>query len=176
MSIVGIVLIVIFLVWFISTSNKINNNLLSVEEAKSTIEIALIKRYETLTESAKCAKEFASHEFNLLMETTKARNGMSIAELEQVSNNQDKAFSSLAALAESYPVLRSNELYITVQKQLSEESSWVASAKRLYNSNVKTYNLLIVNFPSSIVALLRGKRRLDFLKENITDKQSISLF
>ena len=162
MLVVGIVVLALFFIWLISISNKINNSLLSIEEAKSTIEISLIKRYETLTESAKCAKEFASHEFNILMKTTKARSGMSISELEQVSNNQDKAFSSLTALAESYPVLKSNELYITVQKQLSEENNWVASAKRLYNSNVRNYNMMVVNFPSSIVGLLKGKRKIRF--------------
>ena len=174
--IILIIIIVILVIWFISISNNINKKELLVEEAKSTIEIALMKRYETLTQSVKCAKEFSDKEFTLILEATKARRGMSIEEIEAVSNNQTKAYDSFRAVAESYPNIKSNQLYQNIQNQLSDENNWVASSKRLYNSNVRLYNLLIVNFPSSIVATLKFKRKLDFIHEEVSDKNKLDLF
>ena len=174
--IIILVIILIIAFSFIDTLNNINKTELTVEESKSSIEIALIKRYDTLTESVKCAKEYANMETNLILEVTKARKGMSIKEIEKVSEQQKKAVESINAVAENYPNLKSDTLYQTIQKQLSEENEWLAAAKRVYNSNVKQYNLLIVNFPSSIVASMRGKSKMEFIHEDVTDKKNLRLF
>ena len=51
-----IVVLVIMVFWCISTRNRIKMMEVKVDEAKSGIDIALIKRYDILTESLNVAK------------------------------------------------------------------------------------------------------------------------
>ena len=44
-----IILVVVIVLWIISTSNSLNKLIVKIDEATSGIDIALTKRYDTLT-------------------------------------------------------------------------------------------------------------------------------
>ena len=44
-----VVIILIFVIWYISTSNKLNRSVVKIDEALSGIDVALTKRYDVLT-------------------------------------------------------------------------------------------------------------------------------
>ena len=50
MVLVPVILIVIVLVWFIGQSNMLNRYLVIIEESKKTVDITLVKRYDTISE------------------------------------------------------------------------------------------------------------------------------
>lgn len=60
--IVLVIIAVLLIGWGISTRNRIKMMEVKIEEAKSGIDIALIKRYDILTESLNVAKGYAAHE------------------------------------------------------------------------------------------------------------------
>lgn len=77
----------LFIIWAISTRNKIKMMEVKIDEAKSGMDIALIKRYDILTESLNVAKGFAAHEKNLMIQLIKARTGMSLQQTQTVMEN-----------------------------------------------------------------------------------------
>ncbi|MBQ8234245.1 MAG: LemA family protein [Bacilli bacterium] len=166
-------MVLIFII-FIVISNKIKKLEVKVKEASSSIEIALIKRYDILQSSYDIVKGYVKHEDNIMTDLIRVRQGMNISELNNTAIQQDKAISNIFAVAEQYPNLKANEVFSNLQRQLTEENTHYAAAKRVYNSNVSIYNQYIVTFPNSIIAGMTGAREKDFLKEdNVESKREI---
>ena len=56
--IIGLIIFVALLaIWFISVGNRLNRYLVTIEESKRTVDIVLVKRYDTISEMLKVAKE-----------------------------------------------------------------------------------------------------------------------
>ena len=55
-------LLLIFFIWYISTSNEFNRMLVKIDEADSGIDVALTKRFDLLTKMFKATKGYAEHE------------------------------------------------------------------------------------------------------------------
>lgn len=62
------IIILIFVIWYISTSNKLNRALIKIDEAFSGIDVALAKRYDVLTKMIAVVKGYAKHEKETLFE------------------------------------------------------------------------------------------------------------
>lgn len=174
MEILGIGLIVVLVIvifWSVSTRNRIKMMEVKVDEAKSGIDIALIKRYDILTESLNVAKGYAAHEEQLMVQLIEARSGMSIQQTQEVIKNQEKVLESLKVVAEAYPQLYSNQLFKELQEQIAITNEHISAAKRTLNSNVAMYNQTIVSFPASIIAGFLGSKRIEFFKETDEKKK-----
>lgn len=171
-----IIIAVIILIYFISVSNKFNRSYIKVQEAQADIEVALIKRYDVLTQSLDLIKGYVEHEKDLMIRLVQARGGMSFAETQQVLDNQADALHKISAVAEAYPQLYSSELYKNLQHQITETNEHLSASKRLYHANVSLYNQEIAVFPASIVAVLTGKHPAQFLRdENVAAKREVNL-
>jgi len=55
-------------------------------------------------------------------------------------------------VAENYPELRATENFQQLSRNLSELEDEIQASRRIYNSNVQSYNTDIEQFPGSIVA------------------------
>ncbi len=65
--IIGIILLFVVLsaIWFIA--NRLNRYLVTIEESKRTVDIVLVKRYDTISEMLKVAKAMPNmYEFSLI--------------------------------------------------------------------------------------------------------------
>lgn len=129
-----VVLIVVF--WMIGVSNRINRYQVTIQESKSTVDIALAKRYDVLSDLCATAKKFTAYESEIM--------------------------GQLYAVGENYPELRSSTLYANLQGQIAEQNEYLAAAKRTVNSNISLLNQLAVTFPSSIVAGMKGCKNIEF--------------
>lgn len=178
MIIVGIIvaIVIAIIVWFISISNTVNRAFVKIDESKSAIEIQLQKRYDVLTQSMDIAKGFATHEKDIFTSLRQVNSGMSINDLNEITQEQAQAITKLVALGEAYPELKSSELFSNLQVQLSEENAQFAASKRAFNANVTSFNNICVSFPTSIVCSMKGKSKLDYIKEdNIEAKKDINM-
>jgi LemA protein len=68
------------------------------------------------------------------------------------------ALSRLIAVAENYPDLKASAAFRDLQAQLEGTENRIAVARKRYIENVAEYNKVVLRFPSSIGASLRGKR------------------
>jgi len=159
-AIVIIVLIPLF--WWIGTSNGFKSKNIKIDEALSGIEVALTKRYDMLTKLLDVAKGFAAHENELFTQVIKLRRGMSVEELNQASGQMDALTARINAVAESYPTLRSADIFLELQAGIRDAETHLQAARRLYNSNVTLFNTAIALFPSSVVAKSQALSPKDF--------------
>jgi LemA protein len=150
----GIVLLVvlIFAGWWISTGNKFKSYAIKISEALSGIEVALTKRYDMLTKLLEVTKGYAAHEKELFIGVVELRRGMSLSEMGEKSSQMDEMSARMFAVAESYPELRSAEVFHELQEGIRDAEEHLQAARRLYNSNVTAYNTAIVMYPASVVA------------------------
>ena len=87
--IIGLIIFVALLaIWFISVGNRLNRYLVTIEESKRTVDIVLVKRYDTISEMLKVAKAYAKHEQEIFTDLVALRQGATIQESNQVITNQ----------------------------------------------------------------------------------------
>ncbi len=168
-------LVVLFLIFLISVSNKFARKSVKIDEALSGIEVALTKRYDTLTKMADVAKSYARHEMETLTMVISMRKGMSVQELTDSANRMNEMASGLNVVAEQYPLLRSNTVYEELQKGIRDTEEQLQAARRLYNANVSSFNQQLVTFPSSIVGRMKGYEKRSFFETEEVKMQDVKL-
>jgi LemA protein len=173
------VLIVIVVIggWWIATSNRMNRFRISIEESEKDVDIALAKRYDTISEMLKAAKSYARHETTLMTELVQVRMGNTTKQANAVIANQDQALREISLVGEAYPEMLSSQHFLELQRQIGRENDQLAAAKRIVNSNISQLNQMIVSFPASLVASAKNLQKVEFLQEeNLEKKKDISGF
>jgi len=174
-AIIVLVLVVLFLIWMISTSNRFARKNVKIDEALSGIEVALTKRYDTLTKMKDVAASYAKHELDTMTTVISMRRGMSVKELTDSANKMNEMASSLNVVAEAYPELRSNTVFEELQKGIRDTEEQLQAARRLYNANVSSFNQQLVSFPSSIIGRMRGFVKRDFFEAEEYKMQDVKM-
>ena len=167
--------IVLFLLFGISVSNSFSRKSVKIDEALSGIEVALTKRYDTLTKMADTAKAYIGHELNALLSVISMRKGMSVPELATEADKLSDAASKVSLLAEAYPELHSNTVFQELQKGIRDTEEQLQAARRLYNANVSSYNQQLLVFPSSIIAHMKGLTKKDFFEAEEYKKEDVKI-
>jgi LemA protein len=154
--VIGVFFVVFFILapvlWVISTYNRFKVLLVKISEADSGIDVALTKRYDTLTKLIDVVKAYAKHESVLFEKVVMLRGNMSMAEKTEASRVMDDAAKKLRFVAEDYPELRSSENYKQLQDAIVDAEDHLQAARRLYNMNVSSFNQAIAMLPASIIA------------------------
>jgi LemA protein len=149
------VLLIALIIWIIATSNRFKVLLIKISEADSGIDVALTKRYDTLTKMIEVVKAYAKHERELFSDIVKLRMGMSFAEKTAACESMNKLMEKINVAVEAYPELRSSENYLKLKEAITDAEDHLQAARRLYNANVSMYNQKIAVFPSSIIAYIQ---------------------
>lgn len=171
------VLVVVFIIviWYASTYNGIKALGIKVDEGLSGIDVALTKRYDTLTKLLDVVKGYQKHEKEILLEVIKLRSGMSMAERNAANTQMDQAAKQINILAEAYPELKSSNNFIQLQNSIADVEEHLQAARRLYNSNVSAYNTKIVMFPNTIVANAMGAKEKEFFEAEEAKRSDVQM-
>ena len=150
------------------------------EESAAAVDAHLKKRYDLIPNLVETVKGYATHEQETLTQVIDARNrAMSAATLSE-RNDEANAFSatlkSLFALSESYPDLKANEGFLSLQNQLNDIESELLHARKYYNAVIGDINTIVQSFPSSIVASMTHFTKLPYLtvEEEAHERVSVS--
>src|SRR5438045_4511515 len=82
----------------------------------------------------------------------------------------------LRAIAENYPELRATENFQQLSRNLSELEDEIQASRRIYNSNVQSYNTAIEQFPGSIIANQGSFTKREFFEiEDASDREPVSV-
>lgn len=151
--ILGVLLLVALcvVVWAVTTSNRFGRLAVKIGEGESGIDVALTKRYDTLTKMLDVCREYAAHEVATFSKTIELRRGMTMEQRGQASAQMDELAARMNVVAEQYPQLRSAEVFRDLQNGIRDTEEHLQAARRLYNSNVSIFNQLLVTWPSSII-------------------------
>lgn len=172
--IIGVVVLVI-VIWYISTSNALNRAVVKIDEVDSGIDVALTKRYDVLTKMLETVKGYAKHEKETIVESINLRKGMTLPEKTEINNKMTDAFTKLNVVAENYPDLKASENFKALQLSIADVEEHLQAARRLYNANVSTFNQMIVTFPTSIIANSKGLTKKDFFEVEENKKQDVEI-
>ncbi len=157
------VIVAVLGIWLASSYNNFVKMRNMAEEAFSTMDVYLKKRYDLIPNFVETVKGYAKHESETLEKVIAARNmavGATTGE-ERIKNDGvlTGALKSLFAVAESYPDLKANANFAALQRELSDIEDEIAASRKYYNGVIKTYNTKVEMFPGNIVASIFGFKR-----------------
>ena len=171
--IIGVV--VLLILWFVVTYNKLIGLRNKKDDQWSQIEVQLKRRADLIPNLVETVKGYAKHEKNTLTEVIEARNKFvsagSINEEIEANNQLTGALNKLFALSESYPELKANQNFISLQNDLKDTEDKISYARQFYNDTVLTYNNLVQMFPSNIVANMFKFEVYEFFKIEEKEKE-----
>ncbi len=154
-TIIVIAVIAVIVIYAISAYNSLASLRVKVDEAFSTMDVHLKKRYDLIPNLVETVKGYTKHESETLENVVKARNSAisaSGAAKAESENELSGALTKLFALSESYPQLKADSQFMQLQNELTKIEGEIAQARKYYNGVVRTYNQKRVVFPSSIIA------------------------
>jgi LemA protein len=148
--------IVLLILYYIVARNGIIGSRNRVDEAWSGIDVQLKRRHDLVPNLVESVKGYATHERQTFEKVTEARAeamaAKGVGETAQAEGRLSAVLGDLRAVAENYPELRATENFQQLMRQLSELEDEIQASRRIYNSNVQSYNTKIQQFPTSIIA------------------------
>ncbi len=182
MTVVFIVLglLVIAAIFYVLTRNGMIASRNRVEEAWSGIDVQLKRRHDLIPNLVETVKGYATHERQTFESVTQARaEAMKAGSVEATQDAEAKlsgALADLRAVAEQYPDLRATENFQQLQRDLNEIEDEIQASRRIYNSNVQSYNTKIQIFPNSIIANSGGFTAREFFEiEDATEREPVDV-
>ena len=150
-----------------------------VDNAFSTIDVMLKKRYDLIPNLVSTVKGYSEHERSTLEEVTRLRQqAMSSASTEQriaTDNLLSGVLSRLIATVENYPELKASDHFMSLQRSLSEIEEQLSASRRAYNAAVTGYNTSIELFPTSLLAGTMGFGRRTLLEALARERSAPSI-
>ncbi len=156
--------VLILLVLAVVSYNRFVAQRASIDATWANIEGELQRRHDLVPNLVGTVQGYAVHERGVFDQVTDAR-ARAIAAvprdvpIEQQARAEDaltQGLTSLLAVTESYPELRSDVLFRDLQRQLVETEDRIAAARRLYNLEVAAYERRRRAVPSNLVASTAG--------------------
>jgi LemA protein len=149
-------ILVIAVLYYIAKRNSIIASRNRVDESWSGIDVQLKRRHDLVPNLVETVKGYAAHESQVFEKVTQARaDAMSaegVGDTAKAEQGLTGALAGLRAVAENYPQLRATENFQQLSRNLSELEDEIQASRRIYNSNVQSYNTTIQQFPASIIA------------------------
>ncbi len=168
-------LILLVLIWWISTGNRFRRLNVKIDESESGIDVALTKRYDTLTKMLDVCKMYTKYETDTFANVINLRKGMSMAERGTANGQMDSLAGRINVIAEEYPELRSSEQFRELQLGIRDAEEHLQASRRFYNSNISAFNQLLVSFPSSVVGSSLKMTAKEFFEIEEHKRQDVSI-
>jgi LemA protein len=170
--IIIVAILVVLVLIFIGVNNSMIGARNRVDEAWSGIDVQLKRRHDLVPNLVETVKGYATHERETFEKVTEARadamKAQGPAQAGAAEGRLSAVLGDLRAIAENYPDLRATENFQQLQRELTELEDEIQAARRIYNSNVQTYNTKIQVFPNSVIASMRNFEAKEFFE--ITDE------
>lgn len=148
-------LVAVCAIWYVKLYNNIVWLKTTRDNAWSDIDVQLRMRFDLVDNLVETVKWYAKHEKGTFKEIVEARNKFATAtdikSKADADNMLSSSLKSLFALSESYPELKSNENFLSLQSELSDIENKIASARRYFNAATREYNTVIQQFPANIL-------------------------
>lgn len=179
-AIIVIALIVLIAIYIVSTYNSLIKGRNTVEEAFSTMDVYLKKRWDLIPNIVASVKGYAKHEAETLEKVISARNtgyaSMTSEQKLEVNAELTRGLASFNAVAEQYPDLKANQNFMDLNAQLKKTEEDIANARKYYNAVVKNFNNKVEMLPSSIVAgMFHFEKQKMFIVDDAAERQAVKV-
>ncbi|MGA8746648.1 MAG: LemA family protein [Solirubrobacterales bacterium] len=178
--IVIIVLVVLAALYYVAKRNSIIASRNRVNESWSGIDVQLKRRHDLVPNLVETVKGYAAHESQTFEKVTAARaeamSAQGVGDSAKAEEKLSGALTDLRAVAENYPQLKATENFQQLSRNLSQLEDEIQASRRIYNSNVQSYNTSIQQFPGSIIANQSGFTAREYFEiEDAGDRQPVAV-
>lgn len=151
----------------------------TTHQAWGDIDVQMKQRYDLVPNLVETVKGYASHEKETLENVIKARqqaiDATGLKDLAAAENMLTGALRQLFALSESYPDLKANQNFLSLQRELADLENKIAAARRFFNNAVSEYNTAIEQFPAVLLANPFGFKAREFFEIAATERAAPSV-
>ena len=162
------IVLVIVVVWGVSSYNGLVTGREAVITAQSQIDAMLQRRADLIPNLVASVNSFAAHETEVIDSITAARAALAGATTMEEKAAADAALTSalgsLQIIVENYPELKSDTVYVGLMDELAGSENRISVSRRDYNEAVQNYNNGVIRFPSNVLASLFGFARADYFQ------------
>ena len=179
---IAIIAAVVVIGWAYSIYVSLIQKRNKTQEAFSSIDVQLKKRYDLIPNLLTIAQKYMDHERSLIEEGTKLRTD--VMKLSSSFENIDRKIALDAQIAqkmgefmvavENYPQLKADQPMITAMQTYNEVEEHIAAARRFYNSAANELKNAVEIFPSSFVARLMNIKAVDFFKVAEAERKPVN--
>ncbi|MAK77921.1 MAG: hypothetical protein CL992_01385 [Euryarchaeota archaeon] len=169
--IIGGVLGGIFLLYFVSTYNRMIRMRNEVDRAWSNIDVLLQQRYDMIPNLVNVVKGYTKHEeaiFGELIEARKVAAGaLSAKDVGGVIAAETvlgEMVPRLFAISEDYPDLKADSSFVNLQEEMVSIENQVSDRREFYNAAVTNWNTAISVIPANFVASTMGAKQRDMFR------------
>ncbi len=128
----------------------------NLRQGWADIDAQLRQRHDLIPNLVNTVQGYAAHEKSTLDAVISARNSALSASGPSAAASAEAGLSGalkgLFALAESYPDLKANQNFQTLQHELSDVEDKLAASRRAYNAAAADYNGACQAFPAVLLA------------------------
>ncbi len=169
-ALIIIVLVIAVVSWFVRGQNKLVHADELVGNSLSQIGVQQASRWDALTALADLTGKYAGQEKQTLIDIIGARKGITAgsnaAEVDAQEAALVQGMGRINALAEAYPELKSNTLYLKSMDEVTHYEDNVRMSRMVYNDSVTKYNRLVRSLPGSVLAGGLGFAPRDYLQDD----------
>ena len=175
--IIAIVLALLYIPYVTVIKNKNK-----VQEALSSIDVQLKRRYDLIPNILTIAQKFMDHERSLIEDVTKLRT--QALENSKKNNNIEEQFDidkkissvmgKLLVSVENYPQLKSDNTMTAAIDNYQDTEDHIAAARRFYNAAVLELNNSVEIFPTSLYATIMGIKKMPFFEADEAERKPIN--
>lgn len=163
----GGVIIVLLLGWFVSVSNSLVSAQQTVDLQWGQVENNMQRRYNITSEMVGALKGQMHHEDKVIKMVTDARKQYANAKTPTEKMKADTQLNKdtnlmINVVRENYPQMESASNFQTLMMEFEGTENRMADSRRWYNNAVQSYNNLVLRFPTSTVAQMKGYRQLSY--------------
>lgn len=149
-------IIVVLVIWYIVTNNKLVALKNNRENAFADIDVQLKQRHDLIPQLIGAVKGYMDHESGVLTRITEARSrAMRAGDVNSKIEAEKELGAAMGAFniqVEAYPDLKANTNFLQLQNEISDIENKLAAVRRYFNSATKELNTAIESIPSNIVA------------------------
>lgn len=169
--VIGIIVLLVLGIffWFKGTYNTMVGRGEAISSQWSNVENQYQRRADLIPNLVNTVKGYAEHEQATLTQVVEARakatqaqvnfdnlDAQAMQRFNEAQGELSSALSRLMVSVERYPDLKANENFRDLQAQLEGTENRIATERRKFNEDVKSYNAYIRFFPQNIVAGMFG--------------------
>lgn len=173
--IVGIILLLL-IIWTISTYNKFVTLRERVDNGKAQIAAQIESRWDAVKSLINATKKYAKYESEVLESVIEQRTSISsnstVKEMEHDDTQLNHVMGRLLAVSENYPELKTSDVYERTMESINQYEENVRRARMIYNDVVTKFNRQLKMFPSNMLASVFNFTARDYF-EATESKQGI---
>lgn len=160
-------IIVIIVLWFITTYNKFIAKNNRVKQTESSISVMLKQRNDMIPNLVAAVQTYMGHENATLVKIAalRAQIQQSNDEHEQIQLGTElsKALANVKVAVENYPELKTNQHFTRLMNGIEEMEYQLQAARRTFNAAAVDFNNAVQMFPSNIVASIKNYPLYDLI-------------